>query len=223
MSYYTLIGVLPWMALAADSAQAQTSRVPELLAQARTLPPDPEHGEILYLKHCTGCHGRHAWGNGPKQIPALAGQHEAYLLDQLARFASHERDSSLMQESIHPADVNRPQAFRDLAAYLARAPRNPRSDHGDGRGLARGERAYVRWCVGCHGQSGEGKDGSSTPVIGGQHYYYVLYRLQSFAALHRGQVDPDVPSPVAAPPPEEQQGLADYTSRLTALTRAGAH
>ncbi|TLZ23701.1 MAG: c-type cytochrome [Gammaproteobacteria bacterium] len=215
------IGILLLIALSAECAHAQTARTPELLAQARALAADAEHGKILYLKHCTGCHGHQAWGDGPKQIPALAGQREFYVLRQLARFAARERDSSLMQESIHPADVNRPQAFRDLAAYLAQASRSPRSDHGDGRALGVGERTY-RGCIACHDQSAEGSDGAPIPAIGGQHYYYVLHRLQSFPTLHEGRVETDVLRLVAALSPDEQQGLADYTSRLTALTAAGA-
>ena len=127
-----------------------------------------------------------------------------------------------MQEGIHPADVNRPQAFRDLAAHLSQAPRSPRSDHGDGRALGAGERTYLRGCIACHDQSAEGNDGAPIPAIGGQHYYYVLHRLKSFAALHEVRVEPDLLRLVAARSLEQQQGLADYTSRLTALTAAGA-
>jgi cytochrome c553 len=215
------LGVLLLIALLGERADAQPPPLGELLVQARALTADPEHGKILYLKHCTACHGHLAWGDGPRQIPALAGQHEGYLLQQLARFAVRERDSLSMQETIHPADVNRPQAFRDLAAFLSRAPRSPRSDHGDGGALAAGKRTYTRECIACHDQSGEGADEAPIPAIGGQHYYYVLYRLQSFPALHRDRLEPEVLRLVAVLSIEERQGLADYTSRLTALTAAG--
>ena len=227
MSGHRPIAVLLLVALLGARADAQPPRATELLAEARGLTPDPEHGKILYLKHCTGCHGRHAWGDGPKQIPALAGQREGYVLQQLARFAARVRDSLSMQETLHPADVNRPQAFRDLAAYLSGTARNPRSDHGDGRALAAGQRTYTRECVACHDRSaddrsGEGTDEVPIPVIGGQHYYYVLYRLRSFPALHRNQIEPEALRTVATLSTEDQQGLADYTSRLTTLT-AGGH
>ena len=51
----------------------------ELVGKAMNAAPDAQHGRILYLKHCTGCHGRGAWGNGPKEVPTLAGQRELYL------------------------------------------------------------------------------------------------------------------------------------------------
>jgi len=222
VSCYKTIGLLLVLALVSDGAHAQNLRVPELPGQARTLAADPEHGRILYLKRCTGCHGRRAWGDGPKQIPALAGQREFYLLQQLARFAARERNSSLMQESIHPADVDRPQAFRDLAAYLGRASRNPQSDHGDGRALLTGERTYRRECSACHGQSGQGNDPGAVPAIGGQQYYYVVHRLQGFADLHRAAVASEVLSLAAGLSAEEQEGLADYISRLTSLITADA-
>ena len=183
---------------------------------------DPEHGKILYLKRRTGCHGRHAWGDGPKEIPALAGQHELYLLQQLARFAARVRDSSLMRESIHPAVVDRPQALRDLAAYLSAAPRSPSSGHGGGRARGVGERIYLQRCIACHGQSGQGNEPSAVPAIGGQHYYYVVHRLQGFADSHPGESESDVLSAAAGLSAEDRAGLADYISRLPALAAAGA-
>lgn len=174
--------------------------------------PDPQHGEVLYLRHCVGCHGARAWGDGPREIPALAGQREAYLIEQLTRFASGERPGSAMhgpamRDTLKASDVNRPAAIRDLAACLARAPAVPRAEQGQGRSLAAGKSAYLKACAGCHGEDGAGSDGSA-PRIGGQHFRYVLSRLRDFGSAHRGRVE------AAALSAEEQQALADYISRL---------
>ena len=179
---------------------------------AATGAPDPQHGEVLYLRHCVPCHGGHAWGDGPREIPALAGQREAYLIEQLTRFASGERPGSemhgpAMQDTLRAADVNRPAAIRDLAAYLARAPAASHPEQGQGRSLAAGKGAYLRACAGCHGEEGAGTDGSA-PRLGGQHFRYILSRLREFTAAHRGRVEA---VPLSA---EEQQALADYISRL---------
>lgn len=175
--------------------------------------PDPRHGEVLYLRHCVACHGGRAWGDGPREIPALAGQREAYLIEQLTRFASGERPGSemhgpAMQETLRAADVNRPAAIRDLAAFLARAPAAPQAEQGQGHSLGAGKSAYLRACVGCHGADGAGADGGPAPRIGGQHFRYLLSRLREFPASHRGPVEP------VALSPEEQSALADYVSRL---------
>lgn len=175
--------------------------------------PDPQHGEVLYLRHCVGCHGARAGGDGPREIPALAGQREAYLIEQLTRFASGERPGSLMhgpamRDTLKATDINRPPAIRDLAAYLARAPVAPHAEQGPGRSLAAAKSAYLRACAGCHGEDGAGSDAASAPRIAGQHYRYVLSRLRDFAAAHGGRVE------AAALSAEEQQALADYISRL---------
>lgn len=174
--------------------------------------PDPEHGRVLYLRHCMACHGPRAWGDGPREIPALAGQREAYLAEQLTRFASGERPGSAMhgpamRDTLKATDVNRPSAIRDLAGYLARAPAAPQAEQGSGRSLAAGKSAYLGACAGCHGEDGAGAGGTA-PRIGGQHFRYVLSRLREFAAVHRGLAAPATPSP------EEQQAVADYISRL---------
>jgi cytochrome c553 len=181
--------------------------------------PDRRHGEALYLRHCVACHGERAWGDGPREIPALAGQREAYLSEQLTRFASGERPGSAMHgpamhDTLNAPDLNRPAAIRDLAAYLAHAPPVPHADPGEGRSLAAGRSAYLRSCAACHGQDGAGAEGASVPRIGGQHFRYVLSRLRDFAGVHRGQIA------VAAPSDEELHALADYLSRLPATGSA---
>ena len=174
---------------------------------------DSQYGMYLYLRHCAACHGRQAWGDGPREIPALAGQHEAYLIEQLRRFAADERAGSamhgpVMRETLKATDVNRAPAIRDLAAYLAHAPPVAEADRGDGRALTAGGGTYFRLCAGCHGQDGAGPDGGTVPHIAGQHFPYVLSRLREFGATHRGQVEPPALSA------QELQALADFISRL---------
>jgi cytochrome c553 len=194
---------LAWLALPGSGA--------DLAAAA----PDPQHGEVLYLRHCVPCHGGRAWGDGPREIPSLAGQREAYLIEQLTRFASGERPGSemhgpAMHDTLKAPDLNRTAAIRDLAAYLARAPAAAKAEQGQGRSLAAARSAYLSACAGCHGEQGAGAADGSAPRIGGQHFRYVLSRLREFGSAHRGRVEP------AALSVEEQQGLADYVSRLPA-------
>ena len=195
-------------------AQASPPTAPPADTSTAAVPvaADLPHGEVLYRRHCAACHGGRAWGDGPREIPALAGQREGYLSEQLTRFASDLRPGSAMhgpamRDTLKATDVNRPVAIRDLAAYLARTPASPQAEPGRGRSLAAGRNAYLRACVGCHGENGAGTEGSA-PRIGGQHFRYLLSRLREFGAAHRGRVEPGALST------EEQQALADYISRL---------
>jgi cytochrome c553 len=198
----------------------------ELAAQTMAAKPDPQHGMVLYLKHCAGCHGRHAWGDDPLAIPVLAGQREKYLIRELANFVHGVRPGSgthgpVMRETLQAPDVNRAQAFRDLAAYLSGAPHNPQPDTGPGQALTNGERNYRRGCSTCHGSDGAGSDQQSVPAIGGQGYRYLGTRLRSFSA-GRGVHPPLADSPVALSV-DEQQAVADYASRLSYLSDAQGH
>ena len=177
--------------------------------------PDPKHGEVLYLRHCVACHGARAWGDGPREIPALAGQRESYLVEQLTRFANDERPGSAMhgpamRDTLKATDVNYPAAIRDLAAYLALAAAAPQAEPGPGRSLALGKSLYLGACAGCHGEEGAGSDVGPAPRIGGQHFRYLLSRLRESGSVHRGRVE------AVALSAEEQQALADYISRLPA-------
>lgn len=213
-----LAAVAPSAATATPAAPAPSAPATALALQATAATADAGHGQILFLKHCVPCHGARAWGDGPRVIPAIAGQQERYLVVQLARFATGARQGSeihgsAMHDALQPADVDRPQALADLAAWLARAPRNRVPEQGEGRDLAAAERAYVRECAGCHGTGGGGDAREVVPAIAGQHYSYLLAQLQSFTAGRR--VHALFTDPSTTPSALQQRAIADYLSRLT--------
>lgn len=214
MFRYLIMGASIACSAASGLALATPPALNELVGRAMNAAPDSQHGRVLYLKHCTSCHGGNAWGNGPKEVPALAGQRELYLVEQLAQFATLERNGSAMHRATNAADVNHPQAIRDLAAYLAKAPRNPSPDQGDGAAVAAGEKLFQRGCAMCHGTSARGSADEPIPALAGQHYPYTLVQLKNFAAGHRGQVEPPVIDFTAGLSSEDQSGIADYLSRL---------
>jgi cytochrome c553 len=213
-----LAAVVPSATSATPAAPAPSAPATALALQAAAATADAGHGQILFLKHCVPCHGPRAWGDGPRVIPAIAGQQERYLVVQLARFATGERQGSeihgsAMHDTLQPADVDRPQALADLAAWLAHAPRNREPEQGEGRDLAAAGRTYLRECAGCHGTGGGGDARAVVPAIAGQHYSYLLAQLQSFAAERR--VHALFTDPRTAPSAQQQQLIADYLSRLT--------
>jgi len=206
-----------WMGALAAVAAAGPMAGPalELRSRASAATPDAEHGRILYLKHCAACHRSHAWGDGPREIPALAGQRQPYLIEQLALFASDQRQGSLMHgpamhDTLQRPDLDRPQAIADLAAYLSPAPLNPEPEQGEGGALAAGGSIYIKACSACHDSAGRGS--ADVPAIGGQHYSYLLAQLRGFAAGRRDH--PSFPGFAGGLSGEQQQTVADYVSRL---------
>jgi cytochrome c553 len=181
--------------------------------------PDAGHGKVLYLKHCPACHGPHGWGDGPRAIPALAGQQESYLVGQLTDFATAKRAGDSMHEVMRHADLDWPQAVRDLSAYLSRAPRSRAPEFGENTGRNSGRPLYLQACSACHGVNGAGQaDGA--PAIGGQQYRYLLARIRTFSSTHEGKVQ----SPLAGRDASEQQleDIANFVSRLGALVAGNA-
>lgn len=211
----TLIVLLAALLPRVQSAQpGSTAEVP---LQPPVVAPDAAHGRILFLKHCVKCHGGRGWGNGPLEIPGIAGQGEPYIIEQLTRFANGERAGSAMHgpamyDTFRPDDVDRPQAIRELAAYLSRAAPDPNPDQGDGQALALGKRIYSTGCAACHGDDGAGSATEILPRLAGQHYLYLLEQLRGFAVVHGLPADPD---DVAGLTTDERQALVDYLSRLS--------
>ncbi len=99
------------------SASAVETLPHETLDHIWATKSDPENGKILYLLRCRSCHGGHAWGDGLRAIPALAGQREKYLVVQLIEFASEKRAGQSMHETMQRSDLDWAQGVRDLGAY----------------------------------------------------------------------------------------------------------
>ena len=186
----------------------------EMVLRALPLKADPAHGRILFVKHCASCHGRSAYGNGPREVPSLAGQHEYFLLQQLARIATLDRALQEMHEILRRPDVDQAQSLRDLAGYLAGLQRSPDPEHGDKTSLPAGARIYAGSCVGCHDGNGEGNNKDPIPMVGGQHYHYLLARLRTFGNQHSSVTEPPILEFTAALNDTERQAVADYISRL---------
>lgn len=214
-----MLGLLALLPACAEGAAAPLDRP---LAQILALPPDAEHGRVLYLKHCVPCHGGHAWGDGPRGIPALAGQRPFYLIKQLASFATARRAGDSMHEVMRRQDLDWPQAVRDLAAHLSQARRNPDPEHADIHDPFGAQGLYQGRCASCHGRNGESAEEAIVPALGGQHYRYLRQRIGSFGLVHQGQVDETLTGLVHRLSGDQQFAVSDYISRLTYLTAASA-
>jgi cytochrome c553 len=205
------------VATAAGPAWAIEAVTPQAVDRVWAATPDADHGKVLYLMHCRECHGRHAWGDGPRSIPALAGQREKYLVEQLAQFATGQRTGQSMHETMQRTDVNWVQAVRDLAAYLSIAPRSKGPEYADSADVAAGKRLYQSACRDCHGGNGEGTS-AGIPAIGGQQYRYLAAQLGNFSSGHRDAGEPRLLASMGALSQKDIQDIANYVSHLSYLT-----
>ncbi|MCE5181464.1 MAG: c-type cytochrome [Betaproteobacteria bacterium] len=77
--------------LADVSAYIQTLCIPREHGMGSTDPALLKHGEDLYKKECTSCHGVHGEGDKAKFYPVLAGQHYKYMLRQVTEIRDGKR------------------------------------------------------------------------------------------------------------------------------------
>jgi len=114
---------------------------------------------------CANCHGEDGISKTP-EVPNLAGQNPAYLLEQIRKFGAGERKDPFMQGLIKVLkDDERVQA----ASYFSSMAVPPsRSDVAQ---AARGKELFGKLCVRCHGEQARGNE--TIPRLAGQKLPYL--------------------------------------------------
>ena len=121
---------------------------------------------------CANCHGETGISKLP-EVPNLAGQNPAYLLEQIRKFGSGERKDQFMQGLIKVLkDEERIQA----AHYYASMPVPP--SKADPALAARGKELFSKLCVRCHGEKAHG-DGLYARLAG-QKVPYLQVTIQRY-------------------------------------------
>ena len=122
---------------------------------------------------CANCHGDQGISKAP-EVPNLAGQNPAYLLEQIRKFGSGERKDKFMEGLIK---VLKDEERVQIALYYA--------SHGvpvtaaDPATVARGQMLFGKLCVRCHGDQARGNE--TIPRLAGQKNAY----LQTTIARYR--------------------------------------
>ena len=131
---------------------------------------------------CVLCHGDD--GNSTKpDVPHLAEQNPVYLLDQLDRFASGERDDYIMTPLAQKLTADEKIAL--VVYYTSYKRRIPDSLDKDPEALIAGREIFDKSCVSCHGEDGRGKEGYA--YVAGLPAKYIASTLTRFreADKHR--------------------------------------
>ena len=138
---------------------------------------------------CARCHGADGSGSAGGLIPALAGQHEAYLAASLRAYAAGQRHSGIMQPvaaRLETEEIDR------LARHYARMPAPKGTGPADASALRGKTVAHegipdenIPACVDCHGpDASRGRAGY--PRLVGQSADYLALQLELFQKHHRG-------------------------------------
>ncbi|WP_028536682.1 c-type cytochrome [Paludibacterium yongneupense] len=200
-------------------AMASAALAGTVLAQGTTDIGDAAQGKLLADKVCAACHG--VDGNSVASInPSLAGQHPAYLYNQLKSMKSQARVNPVMSGILSTLNDN---DLRNAAAYFAAQKPLPR-EAADKTQLVAGQKLFragnavthVPACMACHGPSGAGIP-DQFPRLGSQQAAYIAKQLGDFKAGTRKGPDgkPSQMNDIAARLSDsEMKAVSEYISGL---------
>ncbi len=116
---FSVPGILGGLQQLADVA-AYVAQLPKTPHNGVGPGTDPELGEQLYEENCVDCHGPAGEGDLEKHIPAVAGQHYAYLLRQFEDIRTGKRRNAdpKMVEQIQDFTRAEEEAVLDYTARL---------------------------------------------------------------------------------------------------------
>lgn len=133
---------------------------------------------------CRHCHG--VGGNSVMpDVPNLASQNAAYLLEQMNKFVLGQRRSSAFMEGMIKALT--PDERIDIALFLSQQPVTRHTARDNGQSAA-GKKLYDKLCISCHGAAGNG--GRRIPRLAGQQIQYVEDSLRRYRSGSGERIDP---------------------------------
>lgn len=175
--------------------------------------PDSAHGAKLY-ETCAACHGPAGEGVADASVPAIAGQHFAYIAKQLVDFRAGARGDTRMQHFSDTRHLAYSQHVADVAAHISRLQPRVSSQPSSHDAGYRGAMVYARACERCHGVTGEGNADELVPRLAGQHFEYLRDQLSDGAAKRRPSLAGAHAKAVASMPQEDLIAVAQYLASL---------
>ena len=121
---------------------------------------------------CANCHGENGVSKAP-EIPNLAGQNTAYLLEQIRKFGSGERKDPFMQGLIKVLKDD--ERVQIALYYSSQAAARSKADAGQ---VARGKELFTKLCTRCHGDNAYGNE--QYPRLAGQNSLYLQNSIMRY-------------------------------------------
>jgi cytochrome c553 len=133
---------------------------------------------------CRHCHG--VGGNSMmSDVPNLASQNAAYLLEQMNKFVLGQRKSSAFMEGMIKALT--PDERINIALFLSQQPVTRKPASTDAQDAA-GKKLYDQVCFICHGPNGTGS--RKIPRLAGQQTQYLEDSLKRYRSGSGERTDP---------------------------------
>ena len=191
----------------APSPQAMHVKLQQISKDPASLSTALKDGEKA-ASVCRHCHG--AGGNSVlPEVPNLASQNSAYVLEQMNKFVSGQRKSSAFMEGLIKALT--PDERIQIALFLSQQPVTRKPAGTSAQSLA-GKQMYDKLCTGCHGKSGAGTE--KIPRLAGQQVQYVEDSLKRYRSGTGERIDPRMAAYTRNLKDADIQNLAAYLSTM---------
>jgi len=184
-----VLAVLVSLPAGAQSSKVRLSASVDLTARLREAQADPVLADTLFKAGrkvaavCANCHGE--GGNSVKpEIPNLADQNPAYLLEQLRQFADGRRRNEFMEGIIKVMSADEKVGM--VLFYSAQKVHNTPATNPVL--AAKGQDYYRKNCAQCHGDSGRGNNVMAR--VAGQQPKYMDMTLKRYRAGSGQRLDP---------------------------------
>jgi cytochrome c553 len=174
----------------AQSGRARTTPEVDLSARLKEVEGNPKLLEELLKTGqkvaavCSNCHGEGGSSSKP-DIPNLAGQNPAYLLEQVRQFAEGQRRNAFMEGMIKALKSDEKIG---MVLFYTRQPVTAHQSNANAVLLARGKDYFNKICWRCHAEDGHGNDKFAR--IAGQQPVYLEATLKRYRAGVGGRADP---------------------------------
>lgn len=174
----------------AQSARARATADVDLAARLKEVESNPKLTEELLKTGrkvaavCANCHGD--GGNSLKpDIPNLAGQNSAYLLEQLHKFAEGQRRNAFMEGMIKALKSDEKIG---MVLFYERQTVVTQKSGTNAALVAKGKEYYSRICWRCHAADGHGNEQFAR--IAGQQPVYLSSTLKHYRSGVGARTDP---------------------------------
>lgn len=168
---------------------------------------DPVKSGRESAQFCRHCHGEAGISVHP-DIPNLAGQNAAYLLDQMNKFAAGKRKNAFMEGLIKAL---KPEERANIALYFSQQKVMPQPARNTAATEA-GAKLYTKLCVYCHGANAHGSD--TIPRLAGQQTVYLQQSLMRYRSGSGERIDPRMQSYTRNLKDQDIDNLTAYLASL---------
>ena len=196
-----------------QSAKAAPPADADLGTRIKEVQANPQQFEAAYklgskvASFCANCHGDS--GNSVKpDIPNLAGQNPAYLIEQVRQFSTGERRYEFMEGLIKAL---KPQEKIGIVVYFSSQEVLSKPSNNAAL-VAKGQAYYAKNCVSCHGEQGRGNEKMAR--IAGQQTNYLNLALRRYRDGSTVRKDPMMTASTKAMSDADIAAVVEYVTSM---------